>query len=78
MTTTKLPRLQRIERLIRRLRNSPKLWEDNDIYTQRIWKLHKALSKEYAVQLDKTPRGPYSGLTRRELAQSGTCETDWF
>lgn len=22
--------------------------------------------------------GPYSGLTRRELAQSRTCETDWF
>lgn len=24
------------------------------------------------------PTGPYSGLTRRELAASGTCETDWF
>lgn len=23
-------------------------------------------------------RGPFSGLTRRELNASGTCETDWF
>ena len=22
--------------------------------------------------------GPYSGLTKQELAKSGTCETDWF
>lgn len=22
--------------------------------------------------------GPFSGLTRSELARSGTCETDWF
>ena len=24
------------------------------------------------------PAGPYSGLTRPELARTGTCETDWF
>ncbi|WP_273208704.1 hypothetical protein [Marinobacter subterrani] len=24
------------------------------------------------------PVGPYSGLNRRELAATGTCETDWF
>lgn len=24
------------------------------------------------------PTGPYSGLTRRELAATGTCEADWF
>lgn len=23
-------------------------------------------------------RGPYSGLTRQELHQTGTCEPDWF
>lgn len=23
-------------------------------------------------------RGPYSGMTRGELAKSGTCEPDWF
>lgn len=22
--------------------------------------------------------GPYSGLTRRELRKTGTCETDWY
>jgi hypothetical protein len=25
-----------------------------------------------------TPVGPYSGLTRAELARTGTCETDWY
>jgi len=24
------------------------------------------------------PVGPYSGLTRRELRATGTCETDWY
>lgn len=24
------------------------------------------------------PKGPYSGLTRAELRQSRTCETDWY
>jgi len=23
-------------------------------------------------------RGPYSGLSRRELRMTGTCETDWY
>lgn len=28
---------------------------------------------------EKAPAvGPYSGLTREELRQSGTCETDWY
>lgn len=26
----------------------------------------------------QAPVGPCSGLTRRELAASGTCETDWY
>lgn len=24
------------------------------------------------------PVGPYSGLTRREMHMTGTCETDWY
>jgi hypothetical protein len=27
---------------------------------------------------DEALRGPYSGLTRSELCQSRTCETDWY
>ena len=27
---------------------------------------------------DNAPRGPYSGLTKRELRLSRTCEPDWF
>lgn len=26
----------------------------------------------------KEATGPYSGLTREELARTGTCEPDWF
>ena len=26
----------------------------------------------------KAATGPYSGLTREELARTGTCEPDWF
>ncbi len=26
----------------------------------------------------KAATGPYSGLTRDELARTGTCEPDWF
>lgn len=26
----------------------------------------------------KPPVGPYSGLTRQELRQTGTSETDWY
>lgn len=27
---------------------------------------------------DNAPRGPYSGLTKRELRLTRTCETDWY
>lgn len=36
----------------------------------------KARSLKGASPIEKT--GPFSGLTKRELAMSGTCETDWF
>ncbi len=35
--------------------------------------LFKAREREEPVQV-----GPFSGLTRRELAMTGTCETDWY
>lgn len=45
----------------------------------------KALSAELSAALaelkslpDDSPRGQFSGLTRAELARTGTCETDWF
>jgi hypothetical protein len=71
-------RIKEYDRLIRRLRNDPRLWDDDD----RVYHiLGKALERRAELR-KHTPNlkvvGPYSGLTRRELQQSGTCETDWF
>lgn len=41
--------------------------------------MEKVKARKIAAQ-NSQPRktGPYSGLTRGELAKTGTCETDWF
>jgi len=79
MSKTKhLSKGDRLDRLIRRLRNSPRLWDADDIYTNRIGKLQVARRKERENEPDTQPRGPYSGMTRRELAQTRTCEPDWY
>ena len=72
------PRMDKLDRLIRRIRNSEKLWHEDDIYHGRLVKLLEARCKTREKMPDTTPRGPYSGMTRRELAQTGTCEPDWF
>ena len=68
------------ERLIRAIRNSPLLFDSEDDH-----KIHRILGK--ALQMRRKERennppvkivGPYSGLTRQELAASGTCEPDWY
>lgn len=71
-----MTRLQEYDRLIRRLRNDPRLWDDDD----RIYNiLGKALSRRAKIRpKEKRVVGPYSGLTRQELRASGTCEPDWF
>ena len=76
--TKKLTRLERYDRLIRRIRNSAKLWDEDDIYYNRLGKLLAARAKWHERHPEPRQVGPYSGLTRHELAMSGTCETDWF
>jgi hypothetical protein len=34
--------------------------------------------RDTAVERANSPRGPFSGLTSRELKQSRTLEPDWF
>ena len=34
--------------------------------------------EQLKVAPNEEPVGPFSGLTRSELAASRTCETDWF
>ncbi len=69
-------RIAQYDRLIRRLRNDPRLWDEDD----RVYDiLGKALARRTKLR-ERVPDqvGPYSGLTRSELAASGTCEADWF
>lgn len=39
--------------------------------------LEKCITRKIR-QYPQEKRGPYSGLTRRELAQTRTCEPDWY
>jgi hypothetical protein len=68
-------RIKELDRLIRRLRNDPRLWDEDD----RVYRLlGKALEHRAKMRRSEPCTvGPYSGLTRQELRQSGTCETDW-
>lgn len=43
-------------------------YEPSPIYWQTVKEL----------KTSKDALGPHSGLTKRELAATGTCETDWF
>lgn len=70
--------IKRYDRLIRRLRSDPRLFDEDD----RVYNiLGKALDRRSKIR-QTVPRtetaGRYSGLTRSELRQSGTCETDWY
>jgi len=73
-----MKRIEQYDRLIRRLRNDPRLWDEDD----RVYNiLGKALERRMKLRRQSPESrsvGPYSGLTRQELQASGTCETDWF
>jgi hypothetical protein len=66
------------DKIIRRIRNSPLLFDSEDDH-----KIHRILKKALSMSRKRRERatpsvGIYSGLTRRELARSGTCEPDWY
>lgn len=65
------------DRAIRRIRNN---WEilDSDKGQRVLGKLLEARRKFREKNDKPEPRGQYSGLTKRELGMSGTCETDWY
>jgi hypothetical protein len=68
-------RIDELDRLIRRLRRDPRLWDADGRLGRTLRKAleHRATLRPAAQQAV----GHYSGLTRQELRQSGTCETDW-
>lgn len=65
------------------LRMRQKIWDFDDTpkeaQADRVLRYLKA-RKMRGIAIAKTdlPVGPYSGLTRQELAATGTCEADWF
>lgn len=78
MSQSPQERVAQCERLVRRLRNDPRLWDEDDrvhALLGRALKRQRRARERVAVP---EPRGPYSGMTPRELAASGTCEPDWF
>jgi hypothetical protein len=79
MTATE-KRIKELDRLIRRLRSDRRLdGEDEQAYARVHNLLGKALEHRAKLrQSESCNVGPYSGLTRQELRQSGTCETDWY
>lgn len=70
--------------MIRRLRRDPRLFDPDHPDTDRVFDaigVVKRHSMDLRERIDKAKPelvGPYSGLTRSELRQSGTCETDWY
>lgn len=60
------------------MRNDPRLFDtDDDHKFHRIF--GKALDMKRKRHVSPVPQtGPYSGLTKQQLAASRTCETDWY
>jgi hypothetical protein len=67
------------EQALRRMRQ--RIWDydgtPNEAKAERVLLyLKKRMLRNRKVEVDVV--GPYSGLTRSELAKTGTCEPDWF
>ena len=74
-----IAKYQNSQRALRRIR--AKIFdypEDREKQASRVLHYLKARHlRDRAAERLCAPTGPYSGLTRRELAATGTCETDW-
>lgn len=67
-----------LERIIRQLRVEVC---KHDMGSAKETTIHAEMDRVLAALAKarrEQPKGFYSGLTRRELAATGTCETDWF
>lgn len=67
-------------KLVSRIRN--KVFDYPPEMDEKVTRVLRKCVAKKIEQRDKAagpePKGPYSGLTRRELALTGTCETDWY
>ena len=62
---------------LRRMRQRICTWGDREEKADRVLLYLKARTMR-SREISAASVGPYSGLTREELRQSGTCEPDWF
>lgn len=73
--------IKKYERILRWLRSHP-LYDGSGVRDDQIFGMigqaQRLLRKAREKQRIAPSVGPYSGLTRAELRQTGTCETDWF
>ncbi len=65
---------QALRRIRARIFDYPK---EQQAQAERVLAYLKARFLRYREQQTQ-PVGPYSGMTRQELRQAGTCETDWY
>lgn len=66
-----------IETRIRRIRQQIGRTDLTEAEEQKLSEELSASLARLREMPDDAARGPFSGLTRRELVLSGTCETDW-
>ena len=65
---------QALRRIRQRIFDYP---PEKEAQADRVLLYLKARMMRYRKQT-KEPVGPYSGLTKSELAKTRTCEPDWF
>jgi len=74
------PKYQNSQRALRRIRQKIFSYpEHREAQASRVLHYLKArYLRDRRDERQHAPVGPYSGLSRRELAATGTCETDWY
>lgn len=68
----------RLHRMRSRIWDLPAAKEEQGARVLSYLKKRFLRVKAQVENMTPTIVGKYSGLTRKELARTGTCETDWF
>jgi hypothetical protein len=74
---TSAERIQEIEKAIRSFRQRCFDMSESE-YEQEAEKVDEWKKELSDLRNGVATKGPFSGLTKKELSMSGTCESDWF
>ena len=66
------------EQALRKMRQKVWSWPSEEKEAQADRVLCYLKRRVLRLPQHREPTGPYSGLSRRELALTGTCEPDWY